>query len=459
MATIANDWDAAVSGDTDSLYTNVPTITAVAPCLKEITNATTWSTLENRSRSMTFGTALSSMEAAAALGRGGCDPFPPGAWENPESSNLAEANVSGADNGTDIAVRAFDGVRYAFITSNPQGGGTSKKEFTVIDVSDTTVAASDIKATLPMDKGLLGIAIHDTYAYVLNNDETQHLQIIDLSDPENPIKLSTPYTLPSITCSYHAQNCQRIPRSITYYDGYLYIGTGYMAGNSPEFHIVCIDDPSVAGCSPTTPISRGSLNINHNVNDIGVRDNLAFLATSADYGELTVIDISNKTAPTAPPNYSDPSTNNRKYNAVSTQGNASTEDGVSLYLLGDYLYLGREKVNNQNEREFYVLDVSDPAAITAAGMLTTGIGNNSILSDIVVQGTTAFVSSTDSNQSLFIIDVSNQTNPRFRNNCSDFNTSQGATGLEYKDDLVFLSHTQGSTLLKIVYDQGNACTQ
>ena len=459
VADVSSNWNILVSNDTDNFYTNVPEVTDIAPCLKEITNATTWSTLSSRERSMTFGTALSNMSAAIALGPGGCDPLPPSEWNNPESSNLAQANVSGADNGTDIVVKSINGKRYAFITTNPQGGGASKKEFTVIDVSDTSVENGDIKATLPMDKGLLGVAIAGDYAYVLNNDVTNHIQIINVSDPEAPIKLSTSITLPNITCNYHNQNCQRIPRSIAYYGGYLFIGTGYMVGNSPELHVYCVDDSSVPGCSFINPVSRGRLNLNHNINDIVIKDNYAYLATSADYGELTVIDITSKTSPISPPTYADPSTNNRKYNAVTTQGTASTEDGTSVYVLGTYLYLGREKVNNQNEREFYVLDISSPSAIIAKGVMSLGIGNNTRLSDIVVQSKTAFVSTTDSNQSLFIINVSNPATPQKKNNCSGFNTSQGAIALDYNDNLIFLAHTQGSTLLKIVYDQGNVCTQ
>jgi hypothetical protein len=85
--------------------------------------------------------------------------------------------------------------------------------------------------------------------------------------------------------------------------------------------------------------------------------------------------------------------------------------------------------------------------------------NSPYLSGIVVKGKTAFVGTTDSNSSFFLIDLSQPTNPHPRNNCSDLNTSQTATSITLKDNLVFLAHAQGSTLLKIIYDQGNVCTQ
>jgi hypothetical protein len=465
VADLIGDWNAVI-GDTVA-DVNDPTQLALdttiedtSECIKKITNTTSWTTLGSRNRNISFGTALSDIDTAIALGRGGCDPFPVSDWDNPESDNLAQANVSGADDGTAVDVRSFNNTRYAFITSNPTGGGTGKKEFTVIDVTDKNVQVSDIKATLDKDKGLLNITIFGNYAYVLNNDQIgNQLQIIDISNPTAPSKLLTSYTLPNISCTYHNQNCQRIGRSITYYSGYLYIGTGYMAGNNPEFFIYCINDSSVAGCSPTTPVFRSSLNLDHNINDIAIDGNYAYLATSADYGELTVVDITSKTSPSAPPNYTNQNINNRKYNAVTTASNASTEDGRSIYVLGNYAYLGREKVNNNNEREFYVLDISNLSNITSVGSMSFDMTNNSAyLSGIVVKENIAFLSTYDSNKSFYLVDISNPANPHLRNSCSDFDTSQWATDIDLKDNHVYLVQIQGSTLLKIVYDQGNACT-
>jgi hypothetical protein len=345
------------------------------------------------------------------------------------------------------------------VTSNPTGGGGTKKEFTVIDVSDNVIDGSDIKASLDADKGLLGLTVVGNYAYVLNNDALNQLQIINLTNPEAPVKLTTSYSLPNITCTYHNQNCQRIGRSISYYNGYLFIGTGYMVGTSREFHIYCINDSAVAGCSPTTPVALGSLNLDHNINSIAIKDNYAYLATSADYGELTVVDVTYKTAPTAPPSFTDPAINNRKFNAITTQGNASTEDAWSVYILGEYAYLGREKVNNQHEREFYILNISNPTSITEVGSVAFNMTNSSSrISDIVVQGKTAFLATLDSNKSLYIADISSPSTPHLRNSCSDFDTSNRGSGLEFKDNRAYLVHNQGNSLLKIIYDQGNACT-
>lgn len=473
IANLTHNWNATISSvdaTSDNPYDLTPTISDIAPCFKEISNETGWTRgFGDRSHTMTFGTGLANVSIAKALGKGGCDPTPPSEWESPVDDPNAAINVSGADGGTDIAVRSFNGKRYAFTTSNPSGGGGPKKEFTVVDVSDNNIQPSDEKGSIPKDKGLLGLVVVGNYAYALNNDPLNQLQVISLINPEAPSKAGTPFALPVGNCN-NGTNCQRIGRSIAYYNGYLYIGTGAsQAGGTAnkEFFIYCINDSSIAGCTATTPIFRGSLNIDHNINDIAIKDNFAYLATSADYGELTVVNITTKTAPSLPANYATtPNINNQKYNALSTAGSASDEDATSVYVLGKYAYLGRKQVNNSNKKDFYVLDISNPTSITQVGStrlmpLCSGnsCNNNPIyLSGVVVQEKTAFLSTYDSNKSFYIVDVTDTSVPALLNNCSDdINTSQFSTALEFKDNQAYLVHGQGSVFLKIVYDNGNAC--
>ncbi len=474
VAKLTSNWKTAISGDSPnptSPYTNTPDITDIAPCLKEISNATTWSTLGARGRQITFGTALGDMTTAKALGRGGCDPLPPSDWASPVDDPNAAINVSGADGGTDIAVRSFNGKRYAFTTSNPSGGGGPKKEFAVVDVSDNNILPSDEKGSIPKDKGLLGLVVVGNYAYALNNDPLNQLQVISLTNPEAPSKVGTPFALPVGNCN-NGTNCQRIGRSIAYYNGYLYIGTGAsQAGGTAnkEFFIYCINDSSVVGCTATTPVFRGSLNIDHIIYDIAIKDNYAYLATSADYGELLVVNITSKTAPSLPSDYTTtPNINNQKYNALTVANAASGEDATSIYVLGKYAYLGRKAVNNSNKSDFYVLDISNSASVTKVGsarLMPLCSGNScnnnnaTYLSGAVAQGNTAFLSTYASNKSFYIVDITNPAAPTLRNSCSDdINTSQWSTALEFKDNQAYLVHSSGSVFLKIIYDNGNVCT-
>jgi hypothetical protein len=260
--------------------------------------------------------------------------------------------------------------------------------------------------------------------------------------------------LTGITCTSNPNTCQKKARSIAYYDGYLYIGTGFLSGNSPELHIYCVTEGT---CDPESPTFVSSLNVNHNINDMVVREQTAYLATSAEYGELTLIDVSNKSSPQLPPNYTTAALNNRKFDAPNISG-ANEEDGWSMYVLGRYAYLGREKVSHQDEREFYLLDISNPTNITVVGSMNTGINSNGAkISGIMAKGNVAFLSTTDANQSFFVINIGNPSQP-VRTLCGEVNTAQSATGLAFQDNRAFIVHGQGSSLLKIIYDKGNACT-
>lgn len=445
ISTIADTWGTTVSAETEDIYDFTGTISEISPCVKLIETNTGWTTEKNRTQGITFGAVVSNIEEAIALG-GDCDSHPAGStWDEPIS--YGSADVGGSE-GTDIAARSISGDPYAFVTASP--AAVAKEDFVVTDVSDPEHPS--VIAKINTGKGLNSVAVANGYAYVLQEDDTNQLQVINISNPSSPVLSGTAYTLPNITCAYNANTCQRRGRSIAYYDGYVYISTGYMAGNSPEFHIYCVDDSSVAGCSPSTPVWRGSLNVNHNINDIAVKGDYAYLATSADYGELTMIDVTNKTSPQLPPNYtSTPNDNNKKYNALTTVGGASDEDGRSVYVLGNYIYLGRDRVAATNKRDFYILNVSDPSAITAAGSVRLGISNNSYVSGIIRHGSHAFVATTDSNEPLFIFNVSNISNPIPQSSCG-LNFSQVTRALVYYSDML-LTVNRSNDLIRIIYDE------
>ncbi len=78
----------------------------------------------------------------------------------------------------------------------------------------------------------------------------------------------------------------------------------------------------------------------------------------------------------------------------------STSNGSAIAFAGNRVYLGRA---NSTGREFYIFDVSNPAASALLGQRDL----NGTPNDIVVSGNYAYVASTDDAQELQIIDVSN----------------------------------------------------
>ena len=160
---------------------------------------------------------------------------------------------------------------------------------------------------------------------------------------------------------------------------------------------------------------------------------------------MTIVDISNSAVPAIA----------GKFDAQTTAGGASDEDGWSVDVVGNYAYFGRERVNNANERDFYILNVSNPASITVVGSMPLGLANNSYISGISKQDIYAFLSTTDSNEPFFVIDISNPTNPTNYSVCG-LNFSQVTRGLKYIDNLIFTVN-RSNDILRIIYDQPTMC--
>jgi hypothetical protein len=453
---LAENWNALFSQSTDTTsgtsYTNIPTVTDISPCMKQITDATGWNALGNRSRGITFGTTLSNMSIAKALGPGGCDPTPltPNSWDNPANTgwDISASQMSG--NGSGIAATSISGTPYVFITSW-ENGNPNKPDLWPVNISNQTSPA--LLTALNTGKGLKGIAIAGTYAYLIQNDSTNQLQVVDVSNPTNlsTSSIKAQSTLPNMTSAV-------IPNAITYYNGYIYIGTPYVAFGSAlqnhELHIYCVNDPSILNCSPSTPKWMGSYNVNHNVSDISIEQRMvsgtmktyAFLATSdstGGYPELTILDV---TAPAT---------------SITLAGSLNLPSdlyGTSVYALGNRVYLGRQRATGTNN-DFYVLDISNGVSTpTILKQKKLGLNPNTAVTKILVHGNLAFLLTSDSNAPFQVWDViTNPTNIVAVNPlCTNTINLPVSSGLAYKNDTVYIVN-QNQAAMNTIHDQATTC--
>ena len=280
----------------------------ISPCAKNLTSAVNWGDYRPQ------GVELSTIVTNPFLGVY-CDPTPPASsWEAPTAYNvLSPSDFDGK--GTGIAISFVNGIPYAFLTTDSNTPG--KDDFWVIDISDPeNITSDDISSARIGEKGLSGITVVGNYAYVLHNDITNHLMMVDITDPLNPIKIiGATVTLQGLTNGK--------ARSIFYYDKKLYIGTDFVSPSlNNEFHI--IDLPS-----PTSPSWQTSIKINRNVNYIAVRDGLAYLATgsgsTSPYTPLKIFDV-------------DPDSSNY-LEKIDEFENLINWHGTAVYILGN-------KINN-----------------------------------------------------------------------------------------------------------------
>jgi len=443
LAQAYSAWDSikSVSASNPALdggYSTSSTMSFTSPCVKEVTSSVSWSSDKNRLLDASFVSLLASTSTAQFYA-GGCDPIPPAdGWENPAS--YGSTDVSGAD-GTGIDAHWVAGHRYVLLSADPSSAG---KEDLYIFNADNAQSPT-LTSNLNTGKGLYDIVVAGNYAYVVQNDKVNQLQVIDISNPAAPTLVTSTSLVGVDTTGSYPEG-----RTIAYFNNRVYVGTKETAG--PEFHIFDVTTPSA-------PTHLGSLEVTHNVNDIVVHGTTAYLATSADYGELVLIDVSNPSSLSLPPNFSTPGTMDKKFNARTTDATPaeSTEDGVTLDVVGTRVYLGRERTTSSTERDFYIIDATNQSSLVSLGALRMGLGSNTEVSGITAQGKYAFLMSTDSNRPFYVIRVSVPATPTVVSTCG-LNFSQVTRAITYLDNFIF-SANRSNDILRVIYDKpGTSCS-
>jgi len=404
----------------DDIYQKKLEVKDRSECQKEAISTVSWQQGE-RDLEVSLSTLFSDLGIALAMG-GDCDSTPPGDWDNPYSAVSVGFGGQGA---TDID--AEDSRIYITSDPSPPGG----EDLFIYDFNPATLTLTE-RSKENVGAGLLALDVADGYAYAVNDGNTSQLFVIDVTDPSDP---GTPITrtLPLAPTA--------VGRSIYYYDHFVYIGTQYLAcppactpQQNNELHIYDVTNP-------LDPIWRGSEKVNHNINDIVVRDGYAYLATSNDSGEVMLYDVSDPTNP----------------NPAGVFNAGGVKDATALYLLGNRLYVGRADVTSAGEYDFYILDVSDPTTNpTALGWKHLGMHNNSVVQGIVVKNSLAFLALDDSTVSFRILDVGDPDNITDHTLCSTVNTSENSSAIDMDNDHVFTANRSNDEL-RVIRDQATAC--
>lgn len=382
---------------------------------------------------------LADLPEAFALGGDCASSGPEGDWDNPET--FGSVSFPSGIIGKDIDVILHGEKRYALLAT--EHADIAKSDLWIIDVTDppNPVTLSNL------DLGLLGLNAVDAardnatgkiYVYAASNDDADafQLQVIEITDPNNP-NLVASRTLPGVSgaCPFTCPG----GRSIFYYNNYIYIGTHRLLVASPrhELHVYNAQNPA-------SPVWVGSIKIDHNINDIIVTGDTAYLATSSDTEEIIVVDFKDKASPKQV----------GAFDAKRVDGGPSDEDGTELFLIGNKLYLGRERVTNPNERDFYILDLN---TFSILGSKRLGISPNTEVSGIAIAGNFAFVATTDPARGFQVWNIANPQDIKPQSACGTYNFSAGAAGIDFRDNFGFIS-AQSETALRIIYDKPDICS-
>ncbi len=429
VADLIGNWNAVI-GD-NAADPNDPThlaldttVTDISPCIKEITNSTSWTTLSSRSRDISFGTILGDINIASALG-GDCDPFPNSeTWKKPRIFSSHNFNP-----GKPVAIDVLNKVTY--ITDD-------KGKLQIYD-SKNDVLGSNGSFTLTPYADPLSIVLNDVdvakigssrYALVVRNEKTNQFQVINVTTPgsytSSPMKTLAGATPPTGSFPHGWRTF--------YYDNKAYVTTRETAGF--EFHTFDLS-------SPMNPTEVGNgLEINGSINDFLVTSytvnghtyKVAFLATDRSANEIMVLNVT-KNTPTILTSVDLPTTN----------------DALNIQLVGNRLYVGRQKTSGGPELFTYNVTFGESGSNPTVGLSAIGSGAE-INADVVymrIAGKFAFVANSSPNE-FYVWDISHPATGYTRIDTSPLNVSNKVFGIDYESPYVYVV-SQANDTLQILY--------
>ena len=415
-ATSRQDFASIVSQatTTDDMYLKRFELLDDEQCKKVVLSRVVWNVTPSRHEKVELQSSLGDIALALAYG-GDCIVDPPHSiWDNPQ--RFASDTIS---TGKSTAIDVLDKIAYIGADHSPY-----------FYIADTTLAV------LGQTSGLLVVfgngfdagaqinsldAIHDlssgkNYVFAAMDAPTNQLEVIDVTDIHNPVIAATRSLSPCVAGSY--------PQGwrVRYYGGKLYVTTRFTAG--PEFHVFDVTTPA----NPTEYTIGGGVcrgfNLGDTANDFVVKDQIVggmskrfiYLATDEIDKELRVFDV------TDPIHMSEVTPAN--------QDLPGAQNGLSVFLLGNKLYVGRQ--STPGGPDLYIYGVSNPlAGLTLLDSQDIGTG---VLA-IRVAGRFAFLATPKSNKEFQVWDISK---PLAITRIKDYSFGNIVDeGLDYESDSIY----------------------
>lgn len=323
--------DACVSGQL--CYFTQNTITDLSPCSKYVKSEISWQVSGYPTTTTALFTNLTNVPETINLGGDCLLAEPAGNWTaTPQSVGVLTFTPGKVFTGIDLLRKKIYAVAatspYFMIYDSPAAAPGNPVPLGSTAGSGTPLNALDTARNLSTGR---------IYSFVAQASSTSQLGVIDATDETTPVLVAERRLSGTVPPTGSFPEGWRVVA----YGNRLYITTRETAGY--EFHIFDIT-------LPASPTEVGSgMELNRTVNDMIVRDQkiggithrFVYLAADADTKELGVLDVTGDVI--------------SEVNSVSLPG---TEDGLSLYLLGNNLYFGR--ANNATGPELYVFDASNP---------------------------------------------------------------------------------------------------
>ncbi|MBI5306375.1 hypothetical protein HZB04_02225 [Candidatus Wolfebacteria bacterium] len=380
------------SSSTSGKFSQETIVSDIDARTKKIISRVSWKTDSLKSRKIELSTILTdwkSINAPGVAGGGGGSP-PSGNWSSP--ATLSSLDIGPGNEGTDIEVKGS----YAYLSS--VASDINKPDLFIFDISNSSAPVIVSQTNFGI-KGINNINIFGNYLYAVSSDNSQEFLIIDIGNPAAPVKLS------SLNLSGDNNGI-----SVFYKNGFAYVGRA--SGAPQEFVAVDVSNP----LSPQ--YYSGLTGVGGEINDIFVLNNYAYLGTEDNGAGLTMVDISN-------------SSNLQRAGSLN---------------IGEHAYgifaISQSSVYVGGKTKFYIVDASNPANISVKGSVNAG----DKVQDVAISGNLAFLATSNSTKEFQVIDISSSTNPTLY---SYYNFPQSATGVDYLNNLVYLS-VRSNDALRII---------
>lgn len=312
-----------------------------------------------------------------------------GNWANPQT--LSSIDLGAGREGTDVIIEN-NKVYVSSIASSQ-----SKKDLSIFNVSNPS-SPSLLGELETGGNGINSLALNGNYLYAVSSDNDKEFMVIDVSNPSSPVKVSQLDLDGTVDAL-----------SVFYDNNIVYIGRNELV--------------AINVSNPLSPQILSTIPIMADVKDIFVLGNRAYLAVDDDSGKtMIIINVSNPSS-------------------LQNIGfwNVSGQEGESVFVQTDSrVFLG-------TENKFYALDATNISNITSRGSINIYDSVN----DIVAVGNFAFLATGNANKEFIALNVADPANIQ---QISSFNFPQQATGVDYENNLIFVS-VKSNDALRIITSQ------
>ena len=297
--------------DVNGIFTRTIIISTIDANTKMVVSQVNWQQNPQRTGQIVLTTYLSNWRQAVT---------PTPSWANPGIAATLDLP------GNHDAYKVKSQGDYSFVVRN-----NGNPSFNSIGI--TNADAPSVVGTQNVAGALFNLAVSGNYAYAASGNNSTELYIINITNPAST----------TTTGTYNAAG-NADARGVYFASPRVYLTRNFSA--DPEFFII-------NATNPASPTLDGSLNLPGTGYEVVVMGNYAYVANSADNGELQVVNVTNPAAPTI----------------AGTLDLPGAEDGLSIEGFGTTVVLGR--IGGQ----VAIINVANPAAPALVSTYNSGAGN------------------------------------------------------------------------------------